>query len=156
MSGVREKIPVDSSIDFHVEAGGRALPDQLIEPSRQWIQALIRARQGSVAPINYIFCGDDYLHTLNVKHLGHDTLTDIITFPYEEFPVVSGDLFISTERVADNAADNMVGFEEELCRVMAHGILHLCGQGDKTTSETNEMRRLEEWALTIRPEALIR
>ena len=92
---------------------------------------------------------------MNVKHLGHDTLTDIITFPYEEFPIVSGDLFISTERVADNAADNAVSYREELHRVMAHGILHLCGQGDKTAGEANEMRRLEEWALTIRPGALL-
>ncbi|MEO0734591.1 MAG: rRNA maturation RNase YbeY [Bacteroidota bacterium] len=113
----------------------------------QWITAVIAARKGQIGPINYIFCGDDYLHRINVEYLNHDTLTDIITFPYEPFPVVSGDLFISTERVADNAQDLGVIYVDELHRVMIHGILHLCGQGDKTEAEALEMRRLEDWAL---------
>ena len=92
---------------------------------------------------------------MNVEFLDHDTLTDIITFPYETFPLVSGDLFISTERVADNAADLQVPYQDELHRVIIHGVLHLCGQGDKTEEQAVEMRRLEDWALGLRPEELL-
>lgn len=91
---------------------------------------------------------------MNLEYLDHDTLTDIITFPYEEFPVVSGDLFISTERVADNAKDLLTNYTDELHRVIIHGVLHLCGQGDKTEAEADEMRRLEDWALGLRPATL--
>jgi len=91
---------------------------------------------------------------MNVEYLDHDTLTDIITFPYEAYPRVSGDMFISTERVADNAKDLNTLPENELHRVIIHGILHLCGQGDKTEEQAKEMRRLEEWALALRPASL--
>lgn len=84
---------------------------------------------------------------MNVAYLQHDTLTDIITFPYEPFPLVSGDLFISTDRVADNATELGNSYKEELHRVIIHGILHLCGQGDKSDTEVAEMRKLEDWAL---------
>lgn len=120
-----------------------------------WVTKIIEARGGEVGPINYIFCGDDYLHALNVQYLGHDTLTDIITFPYEQFPIVSGDLFISTERIADNATDLKTTFSEELHRVIIHGVLHLCGQSDKSADDAVEMRRQEDWALALRPEELI-
>ncbi len=137
-------------IGFHKEEGGTLPEESRHADLSNWIAAIIQERGGEVGPINYIFCGDDYLYAMNVAYLAHDTLTDIITFPYEAFPTVSGDLFISTERVADNAADNRVGYWDELCRVMIHGVLHLCGQGDKTSDEAKEMRLLEEWALEQR------
>lgn len=84
-----------------------------------------------------------------MEYLAHDTLTDIITFPYEQFPLISGDLFISTERVAENAAELGNSYEEELYRVIIHGILHLCGQGDKSDLEVQQMRQLEDWALSL-------
>lgn len=144
-----------SEILFHVEEGGTEFPEVLHVQASAWIEAIITERGGKTGAINYIFCGDDYLHQMNVEYLDHDTLTDIITFPYEYFPLISGDLFISTERVADNAADREIGFEEELHRVIIHGILHLCGQGDKTEEEAAEMRQLENWALGLRPESLL-
>ncbi|THH35530.1 rRNA maturation RNase YbeY [Neolewinella litorea] len=92
---------------------------------------------------------------MNLEYLQHDTLTDIITFPYSDFPEVSGDLFISTDRIADNAREFGEPYVDELHRVMVHGILHLCGQGDKSESETAAMRELEQWALSLRPPTLL-
>lgn len=146
---------MEEIILFHLEEGGKSLPETQHPYLRQWIEKVINSRQGKVGPINYIFCGDKYLHQINLEYLQHDTLTDIITFPYDHFPKISGDLFISTERVADNAQELELPFREELHRVIIHGILHLCGQGDKTTAEANEMRQLEEWALSLRPVELL-
>lgn len=146
---------MSSEILFHVESGGEKLPEELHGGLAEWISAVIAARDGKVGAINYIFCGDDYLHTMNVEYLDHDTLTDIITFPMDVFPVVAGDLFISTERVADNAKDLQVPFQEELHRVIIHGVLHLCGQGDKTDEQAADMRKLEDWALSLRSTSLL-
>lgn len=140
---------MESPIEFHVEAGGQALPPTKTEQLQTWISQVIHERSGTVGPINYIFCGDEYLHQMNVEYLQHDTLTDVITFPYEDFPLVSGDVFISTERVADNAKELGYTYESELHRVIIHGILHLCGQGDKSPEQAKEMRRLEDWALEL-------
>lgn len=145
---------MDSEILFHVEEGGQALPEKQYPLLIDWISSVIAERGGKAGPVNYIFCGDDYLYQMNVEYLDHDTLTDIITFPYEAFPIVSGDLFISTERVTDNAKDLDATYTEELHRVIIHGILHLCGQGDKTAEQAAEMRRLEDWALSLRPASL--
>ena len=142
-------------IAFHEEAGGQ-LPDPAHHaPLAEWIDRIVEREEGTTGPVNFIFCGDEYLHRMNVEYLQHDTLTDIITFPYEVFPLVSGDLFISTERVADNARDLGLPYRDELHRVMIHGILHLCGQGDKTEDDAREMRRLENEALHLRPAALL-
>lgn len=139
---------------FHAVEGGVS-PSEVLHPVfAGWIEKIIFARGGRPGPINYIFCGDDYLHRMNVEYLNHDTLTDIITFPYTTFPDVSGDLFISTERVADNANDLGSTYADELHRVIIHGILHLCGQADKTVGQAAEMRQLEEWALNLRPATL--
>ncbi len=146
---------MSSDILFHVETGGYHLPEDQHLPLSNWITEVISARAGTAGNINYIFCGDTYLHKMNVEYLDHDTLTDIITFPMDEFPIVSGDLFISTERVADNARDLNVSFLEELHRVIIHGVLHLCGQGDKTEAEGQAMRALEDWALALRPANLL-
>lgn len=109
----------------------------------QWISKTIEAESCSQGEINYIFCDDEYLHKLNVEFLNHDTLTDIISFDYSIGKIVHGDIFISVERVADNAQDFKVTFEEELARVIIHGILHLCGYKDKTDEDAQVMRLKE-------------
>ncbi len=109
-----------------------------------WIEKIIASEGKELGEINYIFCNDEYLHRINVEYLDHDTLTDIITFDYTEGDVLSSDIFISVERVADNANDFKVSFETELLRVMAHGILHLCGYKDKTEPDSQLMRQKEE------------
>ena len=109
----------------------------------QWISKAIEAESCSQGEINYIFCDDEYLHKLNVEFLNHDTLTDIISFDYSIGKIVHGDIFISVERVADNAQDFKVTFEEELARVIIHGILHLCGYKDKTDEDAQIMRLKE-------------
>lgn len=139
--------PLRTSIAFHVEGG--ILPATPKATLVDWIAEVIKQRGGKVGDLNYIFCADDYLHALNVEYLDHDTLTDIITFPYADFPLISGDLFISTDRVTENAGEYGLAVEEELLRVMIHGILHLCGQGDKCDEEKNAMRDLEKWALSL-------
>lgn len=147
---------MDYEILFHLEEGGSPISEERQDALVRWVDAVITARGGQTENINYILCGDEYLHRMNVEYLDHDTLTDIITFPMADFPAVSGDLFISTERVADNAKDLDTSYSDELDRVIIHGVLHLCGQGDKTEAEATEMRRLEEWALGLRPEELYR
>ena len=109
----------------------------------QWIEAIIASESLIVGEISYIFCDDEYLHNINVEYLNHDTLTDIISFDYREGDVISGDIFISIERVRENASDFKVDFQEELLRVMAHGILHYCGYGDKSEKEEELMRSKE-------------
>lgn len=111
---------------------------------QQWIEKVIASENKELGEISYIFCDDAYLHQINVEYLDHDTLTDIITFDYTEGNVLSSDIFISVERVADNANDFEVSFETELLRVMAHGILHLCGYKDKTEADSQLMRQKEE------------
>ena len=115
----------------------------------EWLQKIIERAGCVLRSLNFVFCSDDYLHRLNIEYLDHDTLTDILTFPYAEPPNIEGDIFISVDRIRDNAADFAVGFEHELHRVMAHGILHLCGFGDKTSAEQTVMRAKEDEALAI-------
>jgi probable rRNA maturation factor len=102
-----------------------------------WISEVITSEGKKEGEISYIFCDDDYLLEINQQHLDHDTLTDIISFDYTVGNEISGDIFISVERVKDNASDFDVPFNEELLRVMSHGILHYCGYKDK--GEDNEM-----------------
>jgi len=94
--------------------------------------------------INYIFCDDEYLHKINVEYLQHDTLTDIITFDYTEGKVLHSDIYISVDRVKENAEIFKVPFQRELLRVLAHGLLHLCGYKDKTPKDSALMRQKEE------------
>jgi rRNA maturation RNase YbeY len=108
-----------------------------------WLEIVILNEQFKLGEINYIFCDDDYLLKLNVEFLQHDTLTDIISFDYTVGKIIQGDIYISTERVADNATDFKVPFEEELHRVMVHGILHYCGYKDKTDQDAKLMREKE-------------
>ena len=109
-----------------------------------WISLVITSESYVLGEINYIFCNDDYLHKINLEYLNHDTLTDIITFDNTVGNVINSDIFISTERVIDNAIDFKVSFHDELLRVMIHGILHLCGYKDKTDIEASLMRSKED------------
>ena len=110
----------------------------------QWLSAVIESENKNEGEINYIFCDDDYLHKINVEYLDHDTLTDIISFDYTVGNELNGDIFVSVERVEDNAKDFNVSFEEELKRVLAHGILHYCGYKDKSDAEAELMRSKED------------
>lgn len=110
----------------------------------QWIDAVIESEGKESGEINYIFCDDEYLHNINMQYLNHDTLTDIISFDYCIGDLISGDIFVSIERVQDNAKDYEVSFNEELLRVLAHGVLHYCGYKDKTEDEALLMRSKEQ------------
>jgi len=109
----------------------------------QWISNVILSENKKEGDINYIFCDDNYLLQINEEYLNHDTLTDIISFDYSVGNELHGDIFISIERVQENASDFHVSFKEELLRVMAHGILHYCGFKDKTEAEELVMRNKE-------------
>ncbi len=108
-----------------------------------WILNTISEESHKLEEINYVFCDDEYLHKLNVEFLNHDTLTDIISFDYSIGKLIQGDIFISIERVKDNAKDFSVPFEEELNRVIIHGVLHYCGYKDKTDEDAKIMREKE-------------
>lgn len=109
-----------------------------------WLNLIIESEGKELGEISYTFCDDAFLHRINVEYLNHDTLTDIITFDYCEADLLFSDIYISVERIADNAKDFGVSFEEELLRVMAHGVLHLCGYTDKDEQHSKQMREKEE------------
>lgn len=114
-----------------------------------WIKTIIDKEKHTLGTINYMFCNDDELLEINLKHLNHNTLTDIITFDYTEDKKISSDIFISVDRVLENAKKFEVSFEEELRRVMIHGVLHLCGYKDKSKPDVELMRKKENWALKL-------
>jgi probable rRNA maturation factor len=114
-----------------------------------WISEVITSEGKKEGEISYIFCDDDYLLEINRQHLDHDTLTDIISFDYTVGNEISGDIFISVERVRDNASDFNVPFDEELLRVMSHGILHYCGYKDKGEDNQALMRNKENEKITL-------
>lgn len=109
-----------------------------------WLSKVISSEIKNEGEINYIFCDDDYLLEINQQYLDHDTLTDIISFDYSIGNELHGDIFISIERVRDNAQDFNVSFDEELKRVMVHGVLHYCGYKDKSEADEKLMREKEE------------
>lgn len=110
----------------------------------KWLSEVIVSESMKEGDINYIFCDDEYLHEINVKYLDHDTLTDIISFDYSIGNELHGDIFVSVERVADNAKDFNVSFDDELKRVLAHGILHFAGYKDKSEEDELLMRSKED------------
>jgi rRNA maturation RNase YbeY len=114
------------------------------EQYEDWISRIIESEGFDEGEINYIFCDDEYLHKINVEYLDHDTLTDIISFDYTVGNLIQGDIFVSVERVKDNANDFNVSFEEELKRVLSHGVLHYCGYKDKSPIDEALMRSKEE------------
>ncbi|MDT7828905.1 rRNA maturation RNase YbeY [Pricia sp. S334] len=128
-------------IEFHYETDFRLENDSNYA---DWINRIIASEGGLSKRIDYIFCTDAYLLEMNRKYLSHDTLTDIITFDYREGKQVGGDIFISIDRVKDNAQFYNVAWESELLRVMAHGVLHLFNYKDGSDVEKAEMRAKEE------------
>jgi probable rRNA maturation factor len=139
--------PEEERINFHSESIDFELTGE--EFISTWINKVIHSEKGRLIALNFIFCSDAYLHQINVEYLNHDTFTDVITFPYASPPDIEGDIFISVERVRENAQTYNVEFEQELRRVMIHGVLHLCGYSDKTPEEAARMREKEDEALLI-------
>jgi len=117
---------------------------------QKWINNTIVKEGKSVGEISYIFCSDEYLHKINLEHLDHDTFTDIITFNYCEEDLINSDIFISIDRIKENSESFKTTFEDELCRVIIHGILHLVGYDDKTDEDKVLMRAKEDFYLTLR------
>ncbi len=113
----------------------------------KWIQSIIESEGFEVLEINYVFCDDIYLNKINVEFLNHDTFTDIISFDYSLGNQIGGDIYISVERVRENAENFNVTFENELHRVLIHGVLHYMGFKDKTEKDKTEMRNKEEFCL---------
>ena len=114
-----------------------------------WISKICLSENHQLGDISLIFCSDEYLLDMNRTHLDHDYYTDIITFDYTDNQIVSGDLFISVDRVRENASDFNVSFQHELHRVIIHGVLHLCGYKDKSNDEEKLMRTKENNALSM-------
>jgi probable rRNA maturation factor len=135
-------------IHYHNEDHSYKISDKL--KIRNWVKKIVELENKTLGTINYIFVSDEYLLKLNNESLNHDYYTDIITFDYTEKSIISGDLFISIDRVIDNAKQLNVLFIDELHRVMIHGVLHLCGYGDKSTKEEKIMRSKEDFSLTLR------
>lgn len=133
------------TITFSTNIDGFTLPDK--ERIKKWLTTIVQAQGKYVGTIGYLFCDDEFLFDANRRYLNHDTYTDIITFDYVEGDLISGDIMISVDRVGENAEKFGCTFEDELHRVIVHGVLHLLGQGDKTEREAAEMRKKEEQAL---------
>lgn len=117
---------------------------------KAWLKKVADKEGFKIKDLNYIFCSDEYLHKINVDYLDHDTLTDIITFDNsEDESTIEGDIFVSIERVKENSQTLNTVFEEEIKRVVIHGLLHLCGHDDHSIEEKVEMRRLESKYISI-------
>ena len=128
--------------------GGFNLDD---EPQiSDWVRFTLDSEGKELGELNYIFCDDEYLHQINVKTLKHNTLTDIISFDYTQGIVVSGDVYISYERVKENSEELNISFKDELHRVMIHGVLHYCGYKDKLQEDKLKMRAKEDYYLSLR------
>ena len=116
---------------------------------QDWISRIITSEDFLEGEINYIFCNDDYLLNINQEYLNHDTYTDIISFDYSVGNLLQGDIFVSTERVAENASNYNVSFDNEFKRVLSHGILHYCGYKDKTKKDATIMRQKEDEKIAL-------
>ena len=116
---------------------------------KDWIKNCTVNEKRKLGDIQYIFCSDDYLLKINKQFLNHDYLTDIVTFDYDEKDIISGDVFISVDRITENSTIYKVCFYNELLRVIIHGILHLIGYNDKSDSEKKIMREKENYYLSL-------
>ncbi|HET8808948.1 MAG TPA: rRNA maturation RNase YbeY [Flavobacteriaceae bacterium] len=116
---------------------------------RNWLLSTIEYENKTLGEIGFVFCDDAFLLNLNQEYLQHDTFTDIISFDYSFGNTLQGEIYISTERVKENAEKYDTSFENELRRVMVHGVLHLCGYKDKTTEEKEKMRQKEDEKLQL-------
>ena len=133
-------------INFNYETSFELGDEELYS---RWVSSIIDTESKVEGTINYIFCDDSFLLKINEEYLKHDTLTDIISFDYSIGKELHGDIFISIERVRENAVDYRVDFTEELNRVMAHGILHYCGYNDKNKEDELVMRLKEEEKMSM-------
>ncbi|MBO3115249.1 rRNA maturation RNase YbeY [Winogradskyella sp. DF17] len=113
-----------------------------------WLNDVILNENREKGELSYVFCTDEYLHKINIEYLNHDTYTDIITFDYSVGKKLHGDIYISVERVTENAGTYRCSVKEEMARVMVHGLLHLCGYKDKSTVEATIMRGKEDFYLS--------
>lgn len=138
---------VEEPVEFFAEDVDIELakPDQY----RRWVEQVIQDEGCQLLRVQYIFCSDNFLQDLHFRYLQDDTLTDIMTFPYRDHPEIESDIFISIDRVRENASSLGIPFEEELRRVMIHGVLHLCGYPDKTAEESRKMREKENEKLAF-------
>ena len=133
-------------IAFHYETSFELSNENFLN---DWINTIVLSYGYTIGEINYIFCDDTYLHKLNLDFLQHDTLTDIISFDSTLGKLIGGDIFISVERVVENAKDYKVSFTNELHRVMIHGVLHYMGFKDKSIVDKKRMRKEEDNALFL-------
>ena len=131
---------VDGDVPCNVEGRRRV---------KSWLASLAKHHNRTLGDLSIVSCSDEELLTYNRQYLDHDTYTDIITFDHTEGTVLAGDLLISFERVMENAENHNVVFQEELRRVMAHGVLHLAGLKDKTPEDAALMRQAEDHALQM-------
>jgi probable rRNA maturation factor len=139
-------------INFHIEDIKFNLKNKTI--LKRWISETIKNKKRKAGELNFIFCSDEHLLGINKQYLDHDTYTDIITFDYSKEDLkqpVSGDIFISIDRVGENAKKFSKSFENELHRVIIHGTLHLLGYADKTKAAKEEMRKEEDRCLKSLP-----
>ena len=133
--------PASLGIHFFFEEIELELPTEQLA---SWIQSVIQEEQKRLQSIRFIFCRDDFLHQINVAYLNHDTLTDVITFPYSDTEeVIDGEIYISVDRIKENANTYQVAMMQELHRIMVHGVLHLCGYDDKTADSKKRMSEKE-------------
>lgn len=116
---------------------------------KAWVKSVVESKNKKLGDVAYVFCSDEYLLQMNQEHLQHDYYTDIITFDYTEGDIVCGDLFVSVDRVKENAIKEAVDFDIELRRVMIHGIMHLLGLKDKKKGDQEAMRHAENQALML-------
>jgi len=123
------------------------LPESVAIDYKAWLEDIILSEGKKLGEISYIFCDDEYLLKVNQDYLQHDYYTDIITFDYVKGRTISGEIFVSLQRISDNASTLSREYEEELRRVLAHGILHLSGYKDKSEAEEKEMRNKEDFYL---------
>ncbi|GLR18916.1 rRNA maturation RNase YbeY [Portibacter lacus] len=139
---------LDLPVVFHFEdIEFELIPE---EKYTTWVHKMAEVNKVSIEAINYIFCSDEYLLDINRNYLQHDYYTDIISFPYHEKPnPLQGDIFISIDRVKENAADLKIDFNTELLRVISHGLLHFCGFKDKTSEDQQIMREKEEEMMNL-------
>ncbi|WP_312174705.1 rRNA maturation RNase YbeY [Chryseobacterium sp.] len=123
------------------------LPETVDTNYKKWLEEIILSENKKLGEINYIFCNDEYLLKVNQDYLQHDYYTDIITFDYVKGRTISGEIFVSLQRISDNASTLSKDYEEELRRVLAHGVLHLSGYKDKSEEEEQLMRSKEDFYL---------
>ncbi|GAA3938051.1 rRNA maturation RNase YbeY [Hymenobacter algoricola] len=148
-----EDLPEQSSESHGIEFLVEDVDFELAEAESliSWIERIAKVHEHDIVQLTYIFCSDEYLHRVNVEYLDHDTYTDVITFDNaDDADIIEGDIFISVERVRENAQQLGLAFPDELHRVMIHGVLHLLGYADKDLLSQTAMRKKEDYCLSLR------